>query len=224
MSTHEEEFDYENDESWYDDAMNAMNSPANNHNIIYTEEDIQELSEIDKTIIRYRNELLKNGFEYIDLQIGDYINEIVFFSSTIQYASCNFALTYKKNNHYMVIFQLHSTDEKIINPIQIATIVYVGHHLGAYQFIEFFHLDDEITDDQKDFNHLTINRELTYKEKPSLEIYKSDNIEKNKKIGVFKIKQQPKVKDDTADEQQFFLSSILLPENSIGQDIIYNSR
>jgi hypothetical protein len=46
----------------------------------------------------------------------------------------------------------------------------------------------------------------------------------NKEIGVFKIEQQPQVKNDTADEQQFFPSFILLSENGIGQNIIHNSR
>lgn len=182
MSTpEEEEFDYENDESWYEDAMNSLDSPANNHGTIYSEEEISELSEHDKTIIRYRNTLLQNGFEYMDLQNGDYIMDVIGRSGTIHYAACNFVLAYKKENSYITLSQLHNTDENIINPILLSAIIFVNKHLGSYQFLEFFHLENELEEDQKNMNGITINREFTYKEKPSLEFYKSDNIKVNEK-------------------------------------------
>lgn len=181
MSTPEEEFDYENDESWYDDAMNALNSPANNHGTIYSEEEIAELPEHDKTIIRYRNILLQNGYEYTDLQRGDYLMDIIGRSGTIHFAACNFVLIYKKENSYIALSQLHSEDENVVNPILLSAVIFVRKHLGSYQFLEFIHLEKELEEDQKDLNGITINREFTYKEKPSLEFYKSDNIKVNEK-------------------------------------------
>lgn len=181
MSTPEEEFDYENDESWYEDAMNALDSPANNHGTIYTEEEIAELSDYDKTIISYRNSLLQNGFEYMDLQNGDYIMDIIGRSGTIHYAACNFVLAYKKESSYITLSQLHSADDNVVNPVQLAAVIFVNKHLGSYQFLEFFHLEEELQEDQKDMNCITINREFTYKEKPSLEFYKSDDIKVNEK-------------------------------------------
>lgn len=176
----EEDFDYENDESWYEDAMNALDSPANNHATIYTEEEIADLSEIDKTIIRYRNTLLQNGYEYIDLQNGDYINEVIGRSGVIHPIACSFVLAYKKERSYIIILQLASEDETIIHPIQLATMIFVNKHLGCYQFLEFIHLEQEIEEDQKMLNSININRELSYKEKPSLEFYKSDDMSMNK--------------------------------------------
>ena len=182
MSTPEdEELDYENDESWYEEAMNALDSPANNHATIYSEDEIAELSDHDKTIIRYRNQLLQNGFEYIDLQNGDYINDIISRSGTIHFPLCIFVLAYKKDRSYVTLFQLFNPDKTIINPVQLATVIYVNKHLGSYQFIEFFHLEEELGEEQKDINSITINRDLNYKEKPSLEFYKSDDISINKK-------------------------------------------
>jgi hypothetical protein len=177
----EEEFDYENDESWYEDAMNALDSPAHNHSIIYAEEDMAELSEIDKTIIRYRNGLLENGFEFIDLQNGDYINDVIGRSGVIHSNLCNFVLAFKKENSYITIFQLFSDDEQIVHPVQLAAMIYVNKHLGCYQLVEFFHLEEELEEDQKVLNGININRELSYKEKPSFEFYKSDNLNLNKK-------------------------------------------
>lgn len=182
MSTPEdEELDYEKDESWYEEAMNALDSPANNHDTVYSEEEISGLSDHDKTIIRYRNQLLQSGFEYMDLQNGDYINDIIGRSGTINYPACTFILTYKKEKNYITLFQLFNSDEAIINPVQLAAVIYINKHLGSYQFIEFFHLEEELNDEQKDINSIVINRDLTYKEKPSLEFYKSDDISINKK-------------------------------------------
>ncbi len=178
----EEEIDYENDDSWYEDAMNQLDSPSNNHDTIYSEDEIKDLTDYDKTIIRYRNHLLENGFEYIELKNGDYIQEIVSRSGVIHIALCSFVLIYKKENSYMAIFQMNSEAEINEFPIQLAAMIYTDKHLGCYQFIEFFHLEEEITEDQKDLNGITINRELTYKEKPSFQFYKSDNEELNKKF------------------------------------------
>lgn len=182
MIDQEEEFDYENDESWYENAMNALEGPANNHDTIYSEEEIADLSDQDKNVIRSRNVLLKNGFEYIELQNGDYINDIITRSGVIHYPACNFVLAYQKNRNYMILFQLASEDDTIINPIQQATMIFTNKYLGCYQFLEFYHLEEEITEDQKTFQTININRELTYKEKPSLEFYKSDDIDNNLKF------------------------------------------
>lgn len=181
MSDPEEEFDYENDDSWYEDAMNALDSPANNHSTIYSEEDIAELSEMDKTIIRHRNALLKNGFEYIDLQNGDYIQEVIGLSGVIHSKLCNFVLAYKRENSYITIFQLYNPDETVVSPIQLSAMIYVNKHLGSYQFIEFFHLEQELEEDQKVLNGININYDLLYKDKPSFEFYRSDNLALNKK-------------------------------------------
>jgi hypothetical protein len=177
----EEEFDYENDDSWYEDAMNQLDSPSNNHHIIYSEEEIKELTDYDKTIIRYRNHLLENGFEYVELKNGDYIQEIVSRSGVIHIALCSFVLMYKKHKSYVAIFQVDSKDEAVQFPIQIASMAFVEKHLGCYQFVEFFHLEEELPEDQKDLNGITINRDLTYNDKPSFQFYKSDNEELNKK-------------------------------------------
>lgn len=177
----EEEFDYENDDSWYEDAMNALDSPAHNHANIYTEEEISDLPEMDKTVIRYRNYLLQNGFTYIDQQQGDYIYDVISRSGVIHAHLCNFVLAYKKEEgSYITIFQLQHEDETVFNPIQLAAMIFVNKHLGSYQFLEFFQLEEEITEDQKMLNVVSINRELTYKDQPSLQFYKSDNININK--------------------------------------------
>lgn len=171
----EEEIDYENDESWYENAMNELDSPSNNHDTIYSEEDIKDLTEYDKTIIRHRNHLLENGFEFTELKNGDYIQEVVGRSGVIHIALCRFVIVYKKDQSYIAIFQLDSQDENVQFPIQLASLIYTGKHLGCYQFIEFYHLEEELPEDQKDLNGIAINRELTYKDKPSFQIYKSDN-------------------------------------------------
>jgi hypothetical protein len=176
----DEEIDYENDDSWYENAMNELDSPSNNHGMIYSEEEIKELADFDKTIIRHRNFLLENGFEFIELKNGDHIQEIVGRSGVIHLAICNFAIIYQRENNYMAIFQMHSADENIEFPIQLAALIYTGKHLGCYQFVEFYHLEEEIPEDQKDFNGIKINRDLTYKDKPSFEFYKSDKQELNK--------------------------------------------
>jgi len=182
MSDPEEEFDYENDESWYDNAMNALNGPANNHGTIYTEEEIADLSDHDKNIIRSRNILLKNNYEYVELQNGDYINDIITRSGVIHFPACSFVLAYEKEKSFIVLFQLDSEDENIVHPIQQCSLIFTNKYLGCYQFLEFFHLEEEITDDQKTFQTININRELIYKEKPSLEFYKSDDLNNNKKF------------------------------------------
>lgn len=46
----------------------------------------------------------------------------------------------------------------------------------------------------------------------------------NKKIGVLEIEKQPQVKNDTAQQQQFFLSFISLPVYGIGKHKIDNGR
>lgn len=181
MAEPEEEFDFDSDDSWYEDAMNALDTPAHNHSIIYSEEEIAELSELDKMIIRYRNTLLENGFEYIDLQNGDYLQEVIGLSGVIHSRLCNFVLAYKKEESYIVIFQLYQPDETIVSPIELATMIYVNKHLGSYQFIEFYQLENELEEDQKSLNGININYELVYKEKPSFEFYKSDNLGLNKK-------------------------------------------
>jgi len=179
-SDNDEEIDYENDDSWYEQAMNELDSPSNNHDIIYSEEEIQDLSEVDKTIIRYRNQILESGFEYVEQKNGDYIQEIISRSGVIHMALCSFALLYKKENNYMVIFQVDGKETEVIFPVQLATMVYTGKHLGCYQFVEFFHLEEELPEDQKDMNGITINRELTYNNKPSFQFYRSDNEKLNK--------------------------------------------
>jgi hypothetical protein len=181
MAEPEEEFDFDSDDSWYEDAMNALDAPAHNHSIIYSEEEIADLSELDKMIIRYRNTLLENGFEYIDLQNGDYLQEVIGLSGVIHSRLCNFVLAYKKEESYIVIFQLYQPDETIVSPIELATMIYVNKHLGSYQFIEFYQLENELEEDQKSLNGININYELVYKEKPSFEFYKSDNLGLNKK-------------------------------------------
>lgn len=175
ISENEDEIDYENDDSWYEQAMNELDSPSNNHHIIYSEEDIRDLSDHDKTIIRFRNQILENGFEYIEQKNGDYIQEIISRSGVIHMALCSFALLYKKENNYMVIFQVDGKDTEVVFPVQLASMIYTGKHLGCYQFVEFFHLEEELPEDQKDMNGITINRELTYKNQPSFQFYRSDN-------------------------------------------------
>ncbi len=179
-SDNEDEIDYENDDSWYEQAMNELDSPSNNHDVIYAEEDIQDLSEMDKIIIKYRNQILENGFEYVEQKNGDYIQEIVSRSGVIHMALCNFALLYRKEQNYMVIFQVDAKENDVSFPIQLATMIYTGKHLGNYQFMEFFHLEEELTEEQKDINGITVNREITYKDKPSFQFYKSDNEKLNK--------------------------------------------
>src|SRR5687768_7756339 len=124
----EEEIDYENDDSWYENAMNELDSPSNNHNTIYAEDEIKDLTDYDKTIIRHRNHLLENGFEYIELKNGDYIQEIVGRSGVIHIALCSFVIVYKKEQDYMAIFQLESVDETQQLPIQLAALVYTAKH------------------------------------------------------------------------------------------------
>ena len=177
----EEEFDYENDESWYEDAMNALDGPSHNHDTVYSEEEIADLNDTDKTIIRRRNSLLQNGFEYTELKNGDYAQEVIGRSNVIHAALCSFVLAYKKEKNYIVIYQLMNDDESVVMPVHQAALIYVNKHLGSYQFLEFFHLEEELQEDQKDLNAITINRELLYKEKPSLEFYRSDNLSINKK-------------------------------------------
>lgn len=179
MTNEEEEFDYENDDSWYENAMNALEGPANNHGTIYTEEEIADLSDHDKNVIRARNILLQDGFEYVELQNGDYINDVITRSGVVHYPACNFVLAYQRERNFMVLFQQAGDDESVVNPIQKAAMIFTNKYLGCYQFIEFFHLEEEITDDQKTFQTININRELGYNEKPSLEFYKSDDIDNN---------------------------------------------
>jgi hypothetical protein len=176
----EEEIDYENDDSWYENAMNELDSASNNHDTIYSEDEIKDLSDFDKTIIRHRNFLLQNGFEFTELQNGDHIQEIIGRSGVIHLAVCNFTIIYKRDNNYVAIFQMHSEDETIQFPIQLAALIYTGKHLGCYQFVEFYHLEEELPEDQKDLNGISINRELTYKGKPSFQFYKSDKEELNR--------------------------------------------
>ncbi len=209
----DDDFDYENDESWYEDAMNALDSPANNHDTIYTEEEIAELSDQDKTIIRYRNALLQNGFEHIELKNGDYINDVIGRSGVIHAALCSFVLCYKKDRNYVTIFHLFSKDENIVPPIQLAAVIYVDKHLGSYQFIEFFHLEEELGEDQKDINSITINRDLTYKGKPSLEFYKSDDVALNKTI----IERMEKVNPALFEFMNEYLIVELQPNSTIQQ-------
>ncbi len=183
MSTpEEEEFDYENDDSWYEDAMNTLDSPVFNHHIIYSEEEIKDLEELEKTTIRLRNKALENGFEYIDLKIGDYVCDIVFFCGTVDYNNCSFALTYKKDRQYLVIFRWKSEAEPNPNPVLMAGMVRTSKFLGAYRFVEFLHLEEEIEEEQENIETFKINRELTYKDKPSLEVIKSDDLKYNQKI------------------------------------------
>lgn len=178
----EEDFDYENDDSWYENAMNALEGPAHNHGTFYTEEEMADLSDQDKNIIRSRNILLENGFEYVELQNGDYINDIITRSGVIHYPACSFVLAYQKDRSYMILFQLASDDETVVYPIQQASMIFTNKYLGCYQFLEFFHTEEEITEDQKTFQTININRELMYKEKPSLEFYKSDDLDNNLKF------------------------------------------
>jgi hypothetical protein len=182
IDNEEEDFDYDNDESWYENAMNALEGPANNHGTIYTEEEIADLSDEDKNIIRSRNILLNNGFEYVELQNGDYINDIITRSGVIHYPACSFVLAYQKDRSFMILFQIAGEDENIVNPVQMATMIFTNKYLGCYQFLEFFHTEEEITEDQKLFQTININRELKYKEKPSLEFYRSDDLDTNQKF------------------------------------------
>src|SRR5687767_2113273 len=154
----EEEFDFENDESWYEDAMNALDSPTLNHGNVYMEDEIKDLSEMDKTLIRYRNYLLKNEFEYVELQFGDYMQDVIGRSATIHYLASNFVITYQRGNSYVALFQLKSEDEVNTNPIQIASLIHLGKHLGSYQFLYFFHLEQELEPEQKNLNGIKINR------------------------------------------------------------------
>lgn len=176
----EEEPDYDSDESWYEEAMNALDSPANNHGAVYSEEEIADLSDFVKGLIRYRNQILQNGFEFIDLQNGDYINDVISRSATINYPACSFVIAYKKEGNYLLLFQFYSEDETVVNPVQLAAFINVGKHLGSYKFIEFFHLKEELDAARTDLNGIKINLQLTYKEKPSLEFYSSDDIKLNK--------------------------------------------
>lgn len=182
MSEEEEEFDFENDDSWYEEAMKAMDSPMNNHGNIYEEEDIQELSDNEKNIVRKRNLLLQNGYEFIEMQRGDEVFETVIRSPVIHYVACEFTLTYQKGEHFLVLFQLETEEEDKTNPVQLATIINTGHQLGAFQFIEFIELEEELEEDQDRINEIKINRDFTYKDKPSLEFYKSSDMKINEQL------------------------------------------
>lgn len=191
LTPDEEELNYEEDDSWYEEAMNALDSPLNNHHIVYSEEEIQELGEEEKQIIRLRNNILNKGFEYIDLQHGDYICDIVFFCSTIDYKECQFALTYRKEDQYLVIFKWNSELEVNPHPIQIAGMVKTSSHYGTYRFTTFLHLEEEITDDMEMVIGFKINRDLSYLDKPSLEVFRSDDVKKNQAIVDYLAKVHP---------------------------------
>lgn len=170
------DFDFEEDDSWYEDAMNEMDSPLNNHSRIYQEDEISHLDPVAQSIVRARNEILEQGFEYMDLQMGDYLNEVVYFSATIHIKQAAFYLTFQKENAYIFLFSHITENEEESGPLQKALIYTTNKHLGAFQFVHFFHLNEPLAEDQKTFGALSVNRKLQYRNEPSLEIYKSDDI------------------------------------------------
>lgn len=186
-----EDINFEDDESWYEEAMNALDSPLNNHHLMYPEDEMMDLEEEGKSLVRLRNKILEAGFEFIELKIGDYVCDIVFYCGTIDYNVSEFALTYQKGDQYLVIFKWKSLTEPNTNPIQLAGLVKTQKHYGTYRFVSFLHIEDELTDEMEFIDGFKINRELNYKDKPSLEIYKSDNIKYNQEMVKFMMEIEP---------------------------------